>query len=53
MVGHVNHPAAEECLLAPRRGEVHQQQAVLTCRSAFVVSEIDVTGHIDLSFPLG
>jgi len=30
-----------------------QQQAVLTCRSAFVVTEIEVTGHVDLPNPFG
>lgn len=61
IVGHVNDAAAEDCLPVPT-GEVEVtesqtalalQQAVLACRSAFVVSELQITGHIDLANPLG
>jgi len=61
IVGHVNDPAAEDCTLVPT-GEIEStdsqaalalQQAILACRSAFVVSELEVTGHIELANPFG
>ena len=61
MVGHVNDPAADQCLVVPT-GEVEvseaeidlaRQQVVLACRSAFVISQLEVTGHIDLANPFG
>jgi hypothetical protein len=61
MVGHVNDPAADDCRLVPgpdgdpayEASPVDQQQTLLTCRAQFVVSEIEVTGHIDLANPFG
>jgi hypothetical protein len=61
IVGHVNDPAAGDCALVPT-GEIDTteaqaalalQQAILACRSAFVVSELEITGHIDLANPFG
>ena len=61
MVGHVNDPAAAQCQVVPT-GEVQvteaeielaQQQVLLACRSAFVIRELEVTGHIDLANPFG
>jgi hypothetical protein len=57
----VNDPAAGDCALVPT-GEIDTteaqaalalQQAILACRSAFVVSELEITGHIDLANPFG
>jgi hypothetical protein len=61
LVGHVNDPGAGDCLVVPTGDvevteaeiELARQQVVLACRSAFVVSELKVTGHIDLANPFG
>ena len=56
LVGHVNDPAAADCRVVPQGGvptdfAADQQIFGLSCRSAFVVTEIEVTGHIDLPDP--
>lgn len=50
VVGHVDDPAALECREThpDAATAVRQASVVLGCRSAFVVSEIEVTGHVEL-----
>jgi hypothetical protein len=51
MVGHVDDPVASECRPTNPYPSIHpfeQASLVLRCRSAFVLSEIEVTGHVEL-----
>jgi hypothetical protein len=52
VVGHVDDPLASECQPAnpyPPIKSFEQASLVEQCRVAFVVSEIEVTGHVDLA----
>lgn len=54
LVGHVNDPGAEACRVTsgpPESIVEAQQEFLLYCRGAFVIAEIEVTGHIDLPNP--
>jgi hypothetical protein len=59
VVGHVNDPAATDCQVStseqiePASIAIEQQVFSLTCRSAFVLSELEVTGHVDIPDPFG
>jgi hypothetical protein len=51
VAGHVDDPAASECRVSnpdPAMAAVEPALQILGCRSAFVVSEIEVTGHLEL-----
>ncbi|MEO8639168.1 MAG: hypothetical protein ABI458_04535 [Chloroflexota bacterium] len=49
VVGHVDDPAASTCRPSdPPISEAEQSELVLDCRTAFVLSEIEVTGHTAL-----
>ena len=59
VVGHVHDPAASDCRVAstepiePAAIAIEQQVFSLSCQSAFVLSELEVTGHVDIPDPFG
>jgi len=59
VVGHVYDPAAADCQVStteaiePGSLAIEQQVFSLMCRSAFVLSELEVTGHVDIPDPFG
>jgi hypothetical protein len=59
VVGHVNDAAAADCQVStseaiePASIAIEQQVFSLMCRSAFVLSELEVTGHVDIPDPFG
>ena len=59
VVGHVHDPAASDCQVTtteavdPASIAIEQQIFSLSCESAFVLSELEVTGHLDLPDPFG
>lgn len=60
VVGHVNDPAGDDCRVVPQGAGMDptqiardQQLFVISCRSAFVATEVEVTGHINLPDPFG
>jgi len=59
VVGHVNDPAAADCRVSSSEAidaasiAIEQQVFSLMCRSAFVLSELEVTGHVDIPDPFG
>lgn len=59
VVGHVHDPAAADCRVStteavePASIAIEQQVFSLSCESAFVLSELEVTGHVDIPDPFG
>jgi hypothetical protein len=59
VVGHVNDPAAADCRVTsteaidPVSIDIEDQVFRSSCQSAFVLSELEVTGHIDIPDPFG